>query len=60
MIKKHVEYCYFWFHSEVKFFTRFRHFFGLIVILSYFNAISVDFYAVKGLILGLMDVYETW
>ena len=25
----------------------FRHLFGLIVILTYFNAISVDFYAVK-------------
>ena len=39
-------YCYFWFHSEVKFLTRFRRLFGLIVILPYFNAISVDFYAV--------------
>ena len=39
-------YCYFWFHSKVKFMTRFRHLFGLIVILLYFNAISVDFYAV--------------
>ena len=43
-------YCYFWFHSKVKFLTRFRHLFGLIVILPYFNAISVDFYAVKCLI----------
>ena len=43
-------YCYFWFHSEVKFLTRFRHLFGLIVILPYFNAISVYFYAVKCLI----------
>ena len=42
-----MKYCYFWFHSEVKFLTRFRHRFGLIVILSYFNAISVDFHAVK-------------
>ena len=42
--------CYFWFHSEVKFSTHFRHLFGLIVILPYFNAISVDFYAVKCLI----------
>ena len=42
--------CYFWFHSIVKFLTRFRHLFGLIVILPYFNAISVDFYAVKCLI----------
>ena len=39
--------CYFWFHSEVKFLTRFRHLFGLTVILPDFNAISVDFYAVK-------------
>ena len=38
-------YCYFWFHSKVKFLTRCRHLFGLIVILPYFNAISVDFYA---------------
>ena len=43
-------YCYFWFHSKVKFLTRFRHLFGLVVILPYFNAISVDFYAVKCLI----------
>ena len=40
-------YCYFWFHSEVKSLTRFRHLFGLIVILPYINAISVDFYAVN-------------
>ena len=39
-------YSDFWFHSKVKFLTRFRHLFGLIVILPYFNAISVDFYAV--------------
>ena len=39
-------YSYFWFHSKVKFLTRFRHLFGLKVILPYFNAISVDFYAV--------------
>ena len=38
-------YCYFWFHSKVKFLTRFRYHFGLIVIMPYFNAISVDFYA---------------
>ena len=43
-------YCYFWFHSKVKFLTRFRHLFGVVVILPYFNAISVDFYAVKCLI----------
>ena len=42
-------YCYFWFHSKVKFLTRFRHLFGLVVILPYFNAISVDFYAVFNL-----------
>ena len=40
-------YCYFWFHSKVKFLARFRHLFGVVVILPYFNAISVDFYAVK-------------
>ena len=40
-------YSYFWFHSNVKFLTRFRHLFGLVVILPYFNAISVDFYAIK-------------
>ena len=34
-------YCYFWFHSKVKFLTLFRHLFGLVVILPYFNAISV-------------------
>ena len=39
-------YSYFWFHSKVKFLTRFRHLFGLMVILPYFNAISVDIYAV--------------
>ena len=39
-------YYYFWFRSKVKFLTRFGHLVGLIVILPYFNAISVDFYAV--------------
>ena len=43
-------YCYFWFHSNVKFLIRFRHLFGLVVILPYFNAISVDFYVVNCLI----------
>ena len=43
-------YCYFWFHSKVKFLTRFRHLLGLVVILPYFNAISVGFYAIKCLI----------
>ena len=38
--------CYFSFHSEVKFLTRFDVFLDF-VILPYFNAISVDFYAVK-------------
>ena len=38
--------CYFWFHSEVKFLTRFYVFLDL-VILAYFNVISIDFYAVK-------------
>ena len=45
-----MKYCHYCFHSEVKFLTRFRHLFGLIVILPYFNAISVDFHAVKCLI----------
>ena len=42
-------YCYFWFHSKVQFLTRFRHLFGLIVILPYYNAIAVAFmqYSVK-------------
>ena len=43
------KFCYFWFHSEVKFLTRFEVFLDL-VILVYFNAISIDFYAVKSLI----------
>ena len=34
--------CYFWFHSEVKFLTRFDIFLDFI-ILSYLNAISMDF-----------------
>ena len=38
--------CYFWFHSEDKFFTRYDNFFDL-VILPYLNAISIDFYTVK-------------
>ena len=38
--------CYFWFHSEVKFLTRFEVFLDL-VILAYFNVISIDFYAMK-------------
>ena len=38
--------CYFWFHSEVKFLKHFDVFLDL-VILVYFNAISMDFYAVK-------------
>ena len=41
--------CYFWFHSEVKFLTRFDVFLDL-VILVYFNAISIDFYSVKSFI----------
>ena len=41
--------CYFWFHSEVKFLTRFDVFLDL-VILVYFNAISIDFYEVKSFI----------
>ena len=38
--------CYFWFHSEVKLLTRFDVFLDL-VILAYFNVISIHFYAVK-------------
>ena len=38
--------CYFWFLFEVKFLTRFWLFLDFI-ILPYFNAISMDFYAVK-------------
>ena len=34
--------CYFWFHSEVKFLTRFDVFLDL-VIFAYFNAIFIDF-----------------
>ena len=41
--------CYFWFHSEVKFLRVFDVFLDFI-ILRYFNAISMDFYAVKCLI----------
>ena len=41
--------CYFWFYSEVKFFTRFDVFLDL-VILVYFYAISIDFCAVKSFI----------
>ena len=41
--------CYFWFHSEVKFLTLFDVFLDL-DILPYFNAISIDIYAVKCLI----------
>ena len=43
------KFCYFWFHSEVKILTRFDVFLNF-VILPYFNAISMDFYAVKCLI----------
>ena len=39
--------CYFWFHSEVKFLTRF---FLDLVKFALFNAISIDFYAVKSFI----------
>ena len=41
-----IKYCYFWFHSEVKFFMHFGIIFYLI-ILPYFNEMSIDFYAVK-------------
>ena len=38
--------CYFWFHSEVKFLTRFYVFLDLVNLVD-FNAISVDLYAVR-------------
>ena len=41
--------CYFWFHSEVKFWRVFDVFLDL-VFLVYFNAISIDFYEVKSFI----------
>ena len=41
--------CYFWFHCGVKYLTRFWRLLDL-VILPYFYAISIDFYAVKCLI----------
>ena len=40
--------CYFLFHREVKFLTRFGRLFGL-SLFGYFNAISIDFYAIKSL-----------
>ena len=43
------KYCYFWFHSEVKFWRVFDVFLDF-VILPYFDAIAMDFYAVKCLI----------
>ena len=36
---------YFLYHFEVKFLVRFERFFDLVVV--YFNAISIDFFAVK-------------
>ena len=42
------KYCYFWFHLEVKFLTRFGRLFGL-SDFGYFNAISLDFCAIKSL-----------
>ena len=41
--------CYLWFHSEVEFLTRFDVFLDL-VKFALFNAISIDFYAVKSFI----------
>ena len=46
---------YFWFHSEVKFSTRFDVFLDL-VILPYLSAISLDFVAVKFFIQQLFYV----
>ena len=43
------KFCYFLFHCEFKFLTRFDVFLEF-VILSYFNAFSIDFYAEKCLI----------
>ena len=40
------KYCYFWFHLEVKFWYVLDVFLDL-VILVYFNAISIDFCAIK-------------
>ena len=37
---------YFWFHSKVKFLTRLWRLFGL-SLLVYFNAISIDLYAIR-------------
>ena len=47
--------CYFWFHSEVKFLTRFDVFLDY-VIFAYFNASSIYFYAVNCFILHLFCV----
>ena len=47
MILMHVKWSIVTFGSKVKFLMRFRHLLGLIVILAYFNAISVDFYGVE-------------
>ena len=43
------KYCYFWFHWEVKFLTRFGRLFGLSHFGVCFNAISIDFCAIKSL-----------
>ena len=45
-----MKFCNFWFHLEVKFLMHILYVFLDFVILSYFNAISIDFYAVKCLI----------
>ena len=42
--------CYIWFHYEVKFFWRIFDVFFYLVILPYFNAISIDCYVIKCLI----------
>ena len=47
--------CYFWFHSEVKFLTRFSRFFYF-VSFAYFNAICIDFLCSKELYLRLFCV----
>ena len=38
--------CYFWFHSEVKYLTRFDVFLDFVISV-YFNIISIDLYVVK-------------
>ena len=48
--------CYFWFHSEVKFLTRFDVILDF-VIFAYFYAISIDFYEVDCFILLIISMF---